>query len=110
MCAFSLRFLATCRKLTDQHNTHAQESHCSLVYRWKHGIFSGIHAGICCGEDAGQLVEGQSFLCMSLSVGTVNQVARQLMIPSLFFYDWVLPVWSSEIYPALRPLLSTGAP
>ena len=54
-------------------------------------------------------MEGQSFLCMSLSVGAVNQVARQLMIPSLFFYDWDLPAWSSELYPALNLLLSTGA-
>ena len=81
---------------------------------WKMGSHNGqtliIHAGICCGEDGGQLVEGQSFLCMSLSVGTVNQVARQLMIPSLFFYDWDLPAWSAETYPALRDLLSTGAP
>ena len=55
-------------------------------------------------------MEGQSFLCMSLSVGTVNQVARQLMIPSLFFYDWGLPAWFSELYPALSLLLSSGAP
>ncbi len=54
-------------------------------------------------------MEGQSFLCMSLSVGTVNQVARQLTIPSLFFYDWTLPEWSLELFPALSLLLSTGA-
>ena len=56
-----------------------------------HGQALLAYAGICCGDEGGQLVEGQSFLCMSLSIGTVNQVARQLMIPSLFFYDWKSP-------------------
>lgn len=82
----------------------------SCLQMWARVERSDIRAGICCGDSAGQLVEGQNFLCMSLSVGTVNQVARQLTIPSLSFYDWVLPVWCSQIYPALSPLLSTGAP
>ena len=55
-------------------------------------------------------MEGQSFLCMSLSVGTVNSIARQLAVPSLFFYDWHLPAQSSEAYPAVTALLSAGIP
>ncbi|CAL5223441.1 g5958 [Coccomyxa viridis] len=59
--------------------------------RYSSSPSQGEYTGICCGDDGGQLVEGQSSLCMSLAVGAVNQVARQLMIPSLFFYDWGLP-------------------
>ena len=66
-------------------------------------------AGICCGDYAGQLVEGQSFLCMSLAPETVNIVAEQLLVPSLFIYDWHLPVSSVEMYPAVRRLITTGA-
>ena len=66
-------------------------------------------AGICCGDFAGQLVEGQSFLCMSLAPETVNIVAEQLLVPSLFIYDWHLPVSSVEMYPAVRTLITTGA-
>lgn len=66
-------------------------------------------AGICCGDYAGQLVEGQSFLCMSLAPETVNIVAEQLLVPSLFIYDLHLPVSSVEMYPAVRRLITTGA-
>ena len=66
-------------------------------------------AGICCGDYAGQLVEGQSFLCMSLAPETVNIVAEQLLVPSLFIYDWHLPVSFVEMYPAVRRLITTGA-
>ncbi len=66
-------------------------------------------AGICCGDFAGQLVEGQSFICMSLTTESVNSVASQLIVPSLFFYDWHLPAYSSELYPAVAALLTPGA-
>ena len=65
--------------------------------------------GICCGDYAGQLVEGQSFLCMSLAPETVNIVAEQLLVPSLFIYDWHLPVSSVDMYPAVRKLVAAGA-
>ena len=71
-------------------------------------VSSHFCAGICCGEFAGQLVEAQSFLCMSLTPASVNKVAQQLLVPTLFFYDWHLPAWSLSLYPEVVTLLTAG--
>lgn len=69
---------------------------------------SHFRAGICCGDFAGQLVEAQSFLCMSLTPASANRVARQLLVPTLYFYDWHLPAWSLDLYSEVVTLLTAG--
>ena len=67
-----------------------------------------LHAGICCGETAQQLFEGQSFLCLSLPRMQLEAVAQLLRLPSLFLYDWTLPAWSTVLYPAMAALVTGG--
>ena len=71
-------------------------------------VLASASAGICCGDYAGQLVEGQSFLCMSLAPETVNIVAEQLLVPSLFIYDWQLPVSLVKMYSGVKKLIAAG--
>lgn len=68
------------------------------------------HAGICCGDTAQQLFEGQSFLCLSLPRAQLEAAAQLLRLPSLFLYDWTLPAWSAALYPAMAALVTGGEP
>lgn len=65
-------------------------------------------AGICCGDTAQQLFEGQSFLCLSLPRAQLEAAAQLLRLPSLFLYDWLLPAWSAALYPAMAALVAGG--
>ncbi|CAL8471519.1 g11061 [Coccomyxa elongata] len=70
----------------------------------------GPYTGICCEEYWGQLLEGQNFMCLTLGPTQLNSVAALLQLPSLFLYEWHMPLWSTLTYPAITKLVSGGFP
>ncbi len=48
-------------------------------------------AGVCCGEHGGQLLNGQSFLCVTLGADALTAAARLLRTPHIFIYDAAVP-------------------
>lgn len=67
-----------------------------------------VGTGLCCDEFRGQLLEGQSFLCVTLDATQLNAAADLLTLPSLFLYDWHLPAWTPFLYPAIPHLVLAG--
>jgi hypothetical protein len=64
--------------------------------------------GLCCEEYWGQLLEGQSFLCVSFGAEHLNAAARLLTLPLLFMYDWNMPLELTTEYPAIADLIQQG--
>jgi hypothetical protein len=58
-------------------------------------------AGVCCGEHGGQLLNGQSFLCVTLGADALAAAARLLRTPHIFIYDAAVPDALGAQAPAL---------
>ncbi len=71
---------------------------CTVVKVWKkpgslpaRAIELPRLAGVCCGEHGGQLLNGQSFLCVTLGADALAAAARLLRTPHIFIYDAAVP-------------------
>lgn len=47
-------------------------------------------------------------MCISMRRAALNDVATLLRLPTLFLYEWKLPLWSTLAYPAMADLVTGG--
>ena len=82
-------------------------SSCRLSLRgtWRLTLRAPAAPGLCCGDHGGQLLNGQSFLCVTLGADALAAAARLLRTPHVFIYDAAVP----DAARRARRAASTGA-
>lgn len=66
-------------------------SRLSLRDTWHLTLRARAAPGLCCGDHGGQLLNGQSFLCVTLGADALAAAARLLRTPHVFIYDAAVP-------------------
>ena len=77
----------------------------SLTDTWRLTLRACAAPGLCCGDHGGQLLNGQSFLCVTLGADALAAAARLLRTPHVFIYDAAVP----DAVLSARRAASTGA-